>query len=380
MATSYGYGGEFSSDEDIDRIEQQAERRVHSIYDPLSYLPSKPTQKQVEEMIETLKKLPAEKQDFDANDEELAALLDYYGPARGPIVDSTRSLYKKIVLRFVRGNNADPQGNGVGAEKVGTLNNNNIAAKNSNSTNNNNHLKYPTQHPAESFSSDDDDEPMVPVSEPSHKRSATAGAKSQDTDKIEPMDVDSEIVTGKMHEKKQMDTTDDESDEGDSEEDEDEEEEDQEKIEAEEEEDVDDGEKLGRSDNTEKLDVTPIKPTSHVLGQTPKATSTPLASTRQRQSAKDSLPSTAAKKPFTRSQRIAAAKASITASEAAMAEKPSNKTETDVSSATRPSVTRRRIRFAVGAFIVLLLAFLIFYFRSNVARTPDRLLSRRINF
>lgn len=372
MATSYGYGGEFSSDEDIDRIEQQSEVLVHNVYDGTTkhrlLNPVRPTREQVEEIIESLKKIPADRQDFRASDEELAALLDYYGPTRGPIVDSTRALYKKIVLRYVRGENSDnegAQGNGTNTEKVGIQNNNNIIIKNSNS-NNGNLIKKPAQQPSESFSSDDDDEPTVPVSE-----TIIARAKptiSEDCEKIEPMEVDAEKNLGKLRESKQVDITDDESEE-------------EEDTSEEEDDDDDNNDDIGDDDNADPSKdnsvITPLRPTSHVLGQTPKATSTPLAPKRQRQNAKDYQSSTAAKKPYTRSQRMAATKASMSNLEAMETSEPGTKQET-ARDAVQLGATRRRL--AVGALVILLIAFLMYYFRSSVMKTTDRLLSRKINF
>lgn len=367
MATSYGYSGEFSSDEDIDRIERQSEKLVQTKFD--AYAAARLNKRQVEELIETIKRIPVD-QDVQLTDEHIAGLLDYYKTQRGPIVDSTRNLYKKIVLRLVRGVNAahqEAQGNGTAQSKdsfAAVANNNNIIIKNSVNANNNNNnytVRKPIQHPAETFSSDED-EPMIPVD---------GDAKKSNTEQVEPMEIDPVANAAQQRrEPKLINITDDESEE--SEDDEDAEgDEVADKAQQQEDDDESDEKEVreDKSSDSDELDVTPIKPTSHVLGQTPKATSTPLAQTKQRKTARDSQAPSTAQKPYTRSQRMAAARAS-SASNAA----------DSVTNATSAPVRRTKTKLLVGALVVMLIAFLIYYFRSNVMKTTDRFMSRKITF
>lgn len=348
MAATYGYGGEFSSDEDIDRMEQQSERLTNSKFD--SFAQIKPTKHQIEEAIEAIRRVPITEENVNVTDELLAGLLDYYKVQRGPIVDSTRTLYKKIVLRLVR-NQIQQSSNGNEGPK---------------DTNGNVNLINKNQEINVTPSSDED-EPMPPVSSQSsveqNKRKFDSRVVYHDN--LEPMEVDSETParpSAAIRNNKPVDMSSSDSSETESSSDD-------------------------TSDDSEVLDVTPIKPQAAISA---KVTSTPLASVvkpAESVSKKVVTPIAAdpKKKPYTRSQRVAANKA--TSSTAKKADVSSSKSETSLSSqATVKPLTKSaqsskfKVRYLVSTFVVVLLALFLYYFRSDLTKTTDRILSKTIKF
>lgn len=343
MAATYGYGGEFSSDEDIDRMEQQSERLTQSKFD--SYAQMKPTKHQIEEAIEVIRRTPID-QDINATDELLAGLLDYYKVQRGPIVDSTRSLYKNIILRMVRGQQSS---NGNDSSK---------------DTNGNVNLIKKTQE-IDITQSSDEDEPMPPASSQS---SVEQNKKKFDSrvvynEKLEPMEVDSEASNqlSAIRNTKPVDMSSSED--------------------SETEESTDES----SEEDSEVLNVTPIKPQAAAPA---KATSTPLASAVKPAEllAKKAASVDPKKKPYTRSQRVAASKAT-TSSSAKKTDVTSSKVEASPISqaAVKPLAksaqsSKFKVRYLVSALLVIVLALFLYYFKSDLTKTTDRLLSKAIKF
>lgn len=278
MATTYGYGGEFSSDEDVDKLEQiQTDRIVQAKFDS-SLRPSK---KHIEETIELIKLMPVD-EEVNLSDEMLASLLDYYKTQRGPIVDSTRKLYNKIALRLIRG---DQQQSRIDNTTTKDTN----GSSNSNVDNNNSiHLIQKTsQKGADTFSSDEDDDL------PTNRRNV----EINDAEDEIKMDVDLDTPTGPVRVTKQVDmsTTDEDDDEDDKD-----------TI------DEDTSELEELNSESDVMDVTPIKsPANHQRSKKEKdGVEAVIAASRinQRQPLAQSTPKDStdtAKKPYTRSQRIA---------------------------------------------------------------------------
>ena len=378
MATAYGYGGEFSSDEDIDKIEQQNERKVQSRFDHAQS--ARPSKREVEEAIETIKKMPME-QDVIIADELIAGLLDYFKIQRGPIVDSTRKLYKKIILRTIRSESVNSDAASGKQETNGHTKNNN-----NNNNNNNNDINViikrtaqQQQQVADSFSSDDD-EPTTEVKtgQAAKKFDGRVAYDSEnDIIDVEHMDVDSETPTGPTRESKQIDisTTEDEDSE--------------EEDEAEEEDELSDS----LNSESEALEVTPIKApagskatastqqevSNLVLSATPKPNEStakrqlPLAQSTPKESILES-----GKKPFTRSQRMAAARSAVK-DKAAGDCKPANVMKT--APATRSSaqaasrVSRRKYVLLTVTLLMVILAFGLYYYRANLIKSTEPLFS-----
>lgn len=383
MAATYGYGGEFSSDEDIDRMEQQAERLAQSKFD--SFAQVKPTKHQIEEAIETIRSMPIE-QDVSISDDLLAALLDHYKTARGPIVDSTRNLYKKIILRLVRGDQPahvtangdqvnDSNGGGVTNNTNGNINNNNnrinIYAKGKHSMN------------ADVVNSSDDDEPMPPVTSQtgSVERSNldSRPVVSNINDKAEPMEVDSEISVKPAYRTSTEDDDDDEFEEDDDE--------DSDKTESSATYDEDDDDE---SSDSEVLDVTPVKKAP--AQQTTKSVQKPSESVKRQTVKKQSEVNPQQKKPYTRSQRVAATRAT-SAVKAKKTDVSSSKvdglTQTySVTSVTKSSDNSRisgltkklQPKILIPSFAIAFFGFLLLYFKSDLTKIIDRLLPNSNKF
>lgn len=339
MAATYGYGGEFSSDEDIDRMEQQSERLTQSKFD--SYAQMKPTKHQVEETIEVIRRTPID-QGFNASDELLAGLLDYYQVQRGPIVDSTRSLYKNIILRMVRGQQSS---NGNDSSK---------------DTNGNVNLIKKTQE-IDITQSSDEDEPMPPASSQSsvEQNKRKFDSRVVYNEKLEPMEVDSEATDqlSAIRNTKPVDMSSSEDSETEESSDE-------------------------STEDSEVLNVTPIKPQAAAPA---KATSTPLASAVKLTEAKKAASVDPKKKPYTRSQRVAASKA--TSSSAKKTDVTSGKAEASPVTQTvaKPLAksaqsSKFKVRYLVSALLVIVLALFLYYFKSDLTKTTDRLLSKAIKF
>lgn len=369
MATTYGYGGEFSSDEDVDKLEQQqTERMVQAKFDNSL----RPNKKQIEDTIEAIKCMPME-QEINLSDEMLAGLLDYYKTQRGPIVDSTRKLYIKIAMRLVRG---EHQSQIAGSDNVvpkDTNGNSNSNMNNNNNNNNNNSInlihKAPQQK-ADTFSSDEDDD--LPIL---NRRNVVNNDENK-------MDVDSVTPTGPVRVTKQVDmlTTD--------EEDEDEDEESSN-------EDTSDLEEL--NSESDVMDVTPIKPLANqpsgsenekdgveTVLAAPKVTPRQLESSIKRQPLAQSTPkdpSDTAKKPYTRSQRVATRSATRSKASAESTAKSLTKSaaDTDVFVGNRRT-SSKKYAFLSMALLVVILASLLYYFRSSITSPAVRFLGPKVKF
>lgn len=387
MATTYGYSGEFSSDEDIDRLEQQAERLTQAKFDSQFGQP-KPSKSQVEKAIDTIRRSPIE-HDFSISDELLAALLDYYKTKRGPIVDSTRNLYKKIVLRLIRGDQPAANGEQIKESNGAAVNNNN------NDNNNSKPLvqgqaRYATDVATNEVGSSDDDEPMPPVfsqtalEERSNLDSRTVVTEVASlADKLKPMEVDSEQNLNKQMYRDQRQTVDELNDEHENDDDDD----DSDKTES----SSDDQDE--ETSDSEVLDVTPVKPGNVDLQTNVKSTgkqiepSATKKQARQKQLQQDTTPQ---KKPYTRSQRVAATRAS-SAIKSSRTDVSSSKVDgpiqTDsVSSAGRAvsktSATLKGVmqpKVLIPTVLVVLVAVLLFFFRSDLSKATG-LFSRSIKF
>lgn len=359
MATTYGYGGEFSSDEDIDKLEQQSEQIIQSKFE--NFTSVKPSKRQIEETIEAIRRMPLE-QDVTLSDELLAGLLDYYKTQRGPIVDSTRKLYKKIVLRLIRSD----------LKQAG-----NNDATNGNANNNTNLIGKRPQQAADSFSSDDE-EPAPQILAGAAKRKFDTRVvhnnnnnKDDDDDNSQdeqenPMEVDSETPNGPVRETKQVDisTTEEDSEET--------------------------SDESNESLNSESvLEVTPIKPQSnqtssmnHEAQKTTVSTTQkqPESSTKRQQPIAHSTPKgtvESVKKPYTRSQRIAASRAAFNEKMAKVSSKTAP-VATNVSNKTN-RVSRRKYALLTVTLLVVILAFVLYY-RSNLIKSTEPLFSRKITF
>lgn len=187
MATTYGYAGEFSSDEDVEL--QQNERYKSKV---AAQGPEKLSKIQLEEIIATIK-LTGSDDNIVLSDDVLAGLLDYFETQRGPIVDSTRALYKKLVLRKIRGEKqmSDKPQNGDGLVDS----NGNVAAENNNHINN---YLVDEQKQMTIDGSSDEDEPMPPASQVSVNYKGKNYRHTKDiANDIEPMDIDLEDANDK---------------------------------------------------------------------------------------------------------------------------------------------------------------------------------------
>lgn len=384
MAATYGYGGEFSSDEDIDRIEQQSERLVQSKFD--SHAQVKPTRFQIEEAVETIKRLPLDQTDFNFTDELLAALLDHYKTQRGPIVDSTRNLYKKIVLRLIRGDQQQVINGEVTVDSNSSTNgkqqNNNSVILDNNNINSMNFKLKPFTGPAE-LGSSDEDEPMLPASQ-----SSVSGGKKLDSrvvynsnDRVEPMEVDSENPSSQLAARdgprdNEMTSSSSSSSESSSEE-------------SSEESDSD----------SEALDMTPRKnqvpeqqkqsevQTPAVPIQRKVVTSATAPNVLSAKANKEPV-TDAKKKPYTRSQRVVATRSSLRqqSNENKKADVSlSKQVDAAASSNVKPlskSVLKSKFRakYLVIPVIVALFAFLLYHFRLDLTKSTDRVFKRAISF
>ena len=365
MAATYGYVGEFSSDEDTDKLDQQHEQ-LAKFDENLVKL----TKHQIEETIEAIKRMPID-QDVILSDELLAGLLDYYKTQRGPIVDSTRKLYKKIVLRQIRSELPQEPNNNAGGD-TGS-----IGIKNSNS--NNNFSKRPIQA-ADSFSSDDD-EPLPPMTSAFNKKKFDSrydkNDGDDDDDDVILMETEPDTPSGPIRNTKQVDisttsTDDDDGDDSDESSDEDE---------------------VNESLNSESegLEVTPIKPPANQAPEAPRnvaATPKQPESSAKRQPLAQSTPketiASISKKPYTRSQRIAASRAlasKVVGTGSDNNEKTSGQVSGQDSFQRRSHVSRRNYVVLTATLVIAVLAFLLYYFRSsNLAKSAESILSQKLKF
>lgn len=360
MATTYGYGGEFSSDEDIDKLEQQqSEQMVQAKFDNNS----RPGKRQIEDLISSIKSAPYD-QEFQLSDDLLAGLLDYYKTPRGPIVDSTRKLYHKIVLRLIRDD--QPQAADDTATN-GNSDNQNGTNINNNNNNSINIIQKPQQQTAEAFSSDDD-EPVVVMS----KKKFDSRVVYTDNDENK-MEVDSETPSGPPRETKQVDlsSSEDESDSSHDSEDSDE---------SESESDV--------------LDATPIKPTvsqsrekegvQALMDARPSTPRQPESSMKRQQplahSTPKETPAAGAKKPYTRSQRVATRSATRSNRASDVSNKSSGSavvpnTSADAFIESKQTSSGKKYAVIAVSLLVIVLAVLFFYFKSNISQSAKPLIS-----
>lgn len=358
MAATYTYGGEFSSDDDFERSEQTEQQAKWKQVN----LQARPNQREIEETIETIRNLnPGD--DLQLSDDLLAALLDFYQTQRGPIVDSTRKLYKKIVFKVIRGE----------------TNNGNTT----NDTNNNDNNRKNTDPKLDwakrqsnniEVASSDEDEPMPPVSSQSsvefHAKLNRLALGSH-ADQSEPMEVDSETSNGQPRTTKIVDisSTDDENEDTESDDD---------------------------DESAEKrVDVTPLAPSKKHFEPAPKPlASTPMVKASQlkklttdQDKDKDSSNVDTAqskRKPYTRSQRSSAKSEgstgirNITKTTATLLADKVNLDNNVLES--KPKTSKFKVKyFIILALIVAVIAFSIFYLRSHkfesIKSASDRLLS-----
>lgn len=361
MATTYGYGGEFSSDDDMDKMEQQhKEGMVQAKFDHNL----RPSLRQIEDTIEAIKSMPFD-QEVNLSDDMLAGLLDYFKTQRGPIVDSTRRLYNKIALKLIRG---DPQSLLAQADNVVT-NDTNGNSDNKVIGENNNSIEFIQKAPrqrADTFSSDEDED--LP---PTNRRQGFAQADNDEN----KMEVDSVTPAGPARDTKQVDmsTTDEEEDDEDG-------------ASKFSEDDTSELEEL--NSESDVMDVTPIKPpasqkrgaaavekekqamiaASRVTPKQPESSvkRQPLAQSTPKES-KDT-----AKKPYTRSQRVATRSAtrSKAPNDSAKSLAQAN-VSGDVFIENRRTSNRKYALLSV-TLLVVVMAVLFYYFRSSVSGPASR--------
>jgi hypothetical protein len=385
MAT-YGYAGDFSSDDD-ERVEQV---QIPAKYDDAI----KPNKSQIEEAIESIKRLPYD-QDVNLPDDVLAGVLDHYKTQRGPIVDSTRKLYNKIALRLVRGDQSKDHVGAAADVAARETNGNNKTSTTSNNNNNGNDLlgkaAPPPQHSvADAFSSDEDD--GVP------SRLVKSNARKFDSRVVynnnnvveagddDQMDVDSETPVGPIRENKpiELDTTDDDDDDDDD---------DSSKTSG----TSDDPDETGEDLNSESdvLEVTPIKPPAKnesrekealevLMAMRPSTPKQTESSSIKRQPMAHSTPKEGfvetAKKPYTRSQRIATRSATKSSREMQRADgKSTSSSSADVFIEKKRTSRMNYTAMSVG-LLVLVLAFLAYYFRSNLLNVAEPMFRKKISF
>lgn len=345
MAATYSYGGDFSSDDDYERNEQagQAKWKQFEAH-------PRPSQDQIDNAIEQIKNLGPD-EDFQIADDLLGAILDLYKTQRGPIVESTRKLYQKFVLRAVRGDsdNGNPAND----------NNNNDDSKTGDSPG------WPTKNIlSHDVPSSDDDEPNPPFSSQSNVEFQRSKLDkfildTQD-DEAEPMDVDLDVSNGAIRDHKQVDISSSE--------------------ESEEEEDSTGSDTETTSESG--LDVTETAPKQvqavstkqSVSAPKPLMASTPINKTSQMRklTTYNDKDAASTRKPYTRSQK-AVHDASANAS--------NSKISLDISSKASQSRTSKfRVKyFIVVAIIIAVVAFFLFLLRShqleNVKKAGKSLLS-----
>lgn len=334
MAATYGYSGEFSSDEEIDRVDQQNERLAK--FD--SYVQSKgPSKNEIEEAIESIKRL-ADETNFSIADDLLAGILDHYKTQRGPIVDSTRGLYKKIVLRLVRGIQATN----------GDSNRNGIISSNNNNQDNNNIIDKRQEH---GVASSDEDEPVLPPTTEQRPKfdSRVIGVSSEEA--AEPMEIDSMSANGPMRSNKQIDLPDTDEEEKEAE-DEESTEDDSNTEESESEELEERSDQLKRE--VEKLVVT---------SKSKKPSASAAATKKSPAEPKSKVTPDPSKKPYTRSQRMAASKLNSSSASATSLKSLDAKTS-ESAFIEKPARNYTLIAATIGsALVVALVAFLFYHYK-----------------
>lgn len=387
MATTHGYGGEFSSDDEIDRIEQQSERVIQSKFNDGYNV--RPSADEIEQTIEAIRKSSAG-DSFKINDELLAGLLDYFKIHRGPIVDSTRKLYTKLVLKMIQEQHSNGSAGTNGKTIHDNFNNNN----NNNVIDDNDldaALKSRKPEVAiDSFSSDEE-EPLAPhVRTALKKRTEETSNKKQtklDDDVVEAMEVDSETPKGQVRDTKQVDINTDEEDNS-----------------ADDSESSDESEGNEMNSKSDVLEVTPIKPSKGIilaLNERQRSTDVSSAVTpvTLRQAAaesasvkrqplahstpKESISGTA-KKPYTRSsRRLAETKTPAANSHDSTTDSFIETKTAATSSNDGKRLFRRSFLLIPAALMFVLIAFLVYKYRESISEkipTSSRAFGTTINF
>lgn len=368
MAT-YGYAGDFSSDDD-EKIELIQERMVQNKYDQTV----KPNKKQIEDTIESIKRLPFD-QEINLGDDILAGLLDYYKTQRGPIVDSTRKLYHKIALRLIRGDQSS------GGVPMDTTNGNSPPTNDNNNSINIISKGVPAQqNAADAYSSDEDDIEIVGSNNFAKKFDGRVAYNNNvDDDKME---VDSEVThSAQVRNTKQVDlpTTDEEDDESSSESDDPSESNNDDELNSE----------------PDMLEVTPIKAPPSIASRekeavkvlmairpsTPKQTESSIRRQPLAQSTpKDSTALETAKKPYTRSQRVATRSATKSSRETSKVDNKDSSSTSAGAFLENKRASRVNYTLLSAALLVFVFAFLAYYFKSNIIGTAEPLFRKRITF
>lgn len=353
MAATYGYGGEFSSDEDIDRLEQQSEG-LSAKFGAAAVGATKPSKQQIEEMINTIRQFPVD-QEISLSDEYLIGLLDYYRVNRGPVVDSTRKLYKRLAIKRIRD---------FGQDAVASNGEANITNGNSDNNNSINIIAKKLQSVAQvEPASSDDDEPMPPVSSQSSVEQSNRRKITQTNDKPEPMEVDVERTPitpalADIRTTRQVDisSSEDESDKGSN---------------------------SGDDSDSEELDITPPKYPAQQQ-QTKLVTGKVIASTPIKDSVakispvtqKDAVKIKSKTPQYTRSQRIAtrSSKKSTDVSSSKVDGCQPIAQATNLNKSTLAS--KFRVKFLISTLLVALLAIFIYHYRNDLTDFSRRILSK----
>lgn len=341
MATTYGYAGEFSSDEDVD---QQAQQRLNDQADPFNQL--KPSKEEINEILETIRNVSPDK-NVDFPDDTLAALLDHFKIQRGPIVDSTRSLYKKIALRAIRGNLHSDATNGT-----------------SEPNNNSGYDVDDNNKQGVDVHSSDEDEPMPPVSS-QESVDMVNGAINP-----EPMEVDLDLnKSNQIREIKPIEI----SSSSDSEADDETEESDNETTVL-----------SKKIDSTALATDVPQPIASTPISKNLKTKQTPKI--RAKSSVKPVISEVEEKKHFTRSRRSGSAsqKSNLSSSDTSagtsllVSEASAPKLDTSSRLATKQT-SKFSFKILISAILMVALALFLYLYKAEILKHKDRVLSIKFN-
>lgn len=225
--TTYAsYAGEFSSDDDFETNQRTASSQ-QSKWNKFDS-DDKASPEAIEAAIESLKSVPLD-EDFELSDELIAGCLDHYKAKRGPIVDSTRRLYKKILLKFIKeeteakDNGSKDLNNELDNQRAPTeqLNGKSISSSNQSNEQFANKRQYQKATVNDVYSSDEDD--LLGNDPPEFYSSYDANATVQEA----PMDIDSAENTPQFRSTKLVESsTDSETEEDNDERDDDDDDED----------------------------------------------------------------------------------------------------------------------------------------------------------
>lgn len=213
--TTYSaYAGEFSSDDDFETNQRSAATQ-QSKWNKLDS-EYKASPEAIEAAIETLRSLPIDAE-FELSDELIAGGLDRYKAQRGPIVDSTRRLYKKILLRAIK-EETEARNNGLNESNVELESQQAIDQSNGKNISSSHQRQLPRQVVTEVYSSDEDD--ILGSDPPEFYASYDANAVVEEA----PMDIDSAENTPQFRSTKLVDSssdseTEEDNDEGDDDDD-----------------------------------------------------------------------------------------------------------------------------------------------------------------